>query len=314
MTTSASVLQRAVMLARSNGIGVGYATADGINPLTTTAGGTLTLIDTSYLPPLGATDLLNKEWFIYLPDAIAADRKRIIESYSPTSREFTLAGPNYATATINQMNAGATYLVLMDDPDDWASAITEAVRNLLSEPIWGFITPTVDRQVLYPLAAFTDITRRTQVFDLEVCRASEPTDERNWLPWYNGQRTWEVQQDGEDLYINFEWADYAPTTADLLRLTYLRQFDPADGDWDFDELWAALAVLVTMADWNADPTDSKDRWFQIGRKVNEAYVGRKRAILGGEGFRVVSRTSQQTGLYGVRGRRGGWLRGGWRGR
>lgn len=312
MSTKAGIRRRAVLLARGGGQPpLGFATRDGSTALTSTDGAARTLIDTAGLPPSGASTSVGKGWWIYLPTQEAADQKRLILSYTAADRKFTHEGPDYSATTITNLGTGIPYLILKDDPDDWDSAQNEALRTLLSEIQYDEFTPTANDQVRYNVASapisVSGITRPTQILDLDVRDADDAAGEERWVPWSDGYRTWRAYTDEGVIYLDFEDPDRAPDTDMTLRIKWAPQYAVAsseDGTIAVDEYWAALATLTVMADWLGDPDNPSDTWNVVGRRVKQQYAAQKRLNLGEDAYRRVSRTSQQTGIFGVRGRGG----------
>lgn len=312
MSTRAGIRRRAVLLCRGNGKPArGFSTRDGSTALTSTGGSTTTLIDTAGLPPGGFSTSTAKGWWIYLPTQAAADQKRLISSYAPSTRTFTHEGPDYSGTTVTNLASGIPYLILEDDPDDWDSAFNEALRTILFEAQYDTFTPTVDRKTAYTVSAapisLSGIVRRSQILALDVRDAADPSGEERWLPWADGYRTWKAYDDEGAVIIDFEDPDRAPSTDQTLRIKWAPNFAVSaseDGALDVDEYWAALATLTVMADWLGDPNNADDSWTVIGRRAKEQYAAQRRLIHGEDAYRRVTRTSQQTGVHGVRGRGG----------
>lgn len=311
-TTRAAIIRRAVMLARTGGQEPrGFATRDGVNALESTGGSVTTLIDTAGLPPGGASTSVGKGWWIYLPTMEAADQKRLISSYAPATQTFTHGTPNYSGTTVTALGTGIPYLVLKDDPDDWNSAVNEALRTLLSEVQYDEFTPTADRKTTYAVASapisIAGITRRTQILGIDWRDVNDATGEERWVPWADGYRSWRAYADEGAVILDFEDPERAPTTQQRLRVKWAPQFTTLADETttsDVDEYWAALATLTVMSDWLGDPNNPDDTWAVIGARARLQYTAQRRLINGEDAFRRVSRTSQQSGIYGVRGRGG----------
>ena len=310
-TTRAAIRRRAVSLARINGHSRGFASRDaGVTALTATGGTTTTLIDTAGLPPAGAASTTAKGNWVYRPAQAAANQKRLVASYSGANRTITIeTGTDWTVAPA----ASDPYLILKDDPDVWDSAMYEALRTLLTTVKYDEITFTSANDDLsrYTLSAapFTlaRIVRDTQVMDIEVRDSGDASGEERWVPWANGSRTWQTYMDEQDVILDFGSARIAPSTSDRIRVKWTDQFTiPAAESTSIavDEYWAALATLVVMADWLADPNNAEDDWNMIGARARRQYVGQRRGILGADAFRQVSRTAQTAAVGGVRGRGG----------
>jgi hypothetical protein len=310
-TTRAAVLRRAIELTSQGGHSRGFATRDGVNALTSTGGAALTLIDTAGLPPTGAAATTAKGWWIWLPLMTAANQRKLISSYSGALNTLTHQGPNYDATTITALGVGTPYRVVRDDPDRWTMAFNEALRTILSQINYDEITITTSGQVLYTLSAapftLTGIVRDSQIMDVEYVDAGATAGEERWLPWSNGFQTWRTYMDGQNVIIDFQGTENAPTTAVRLRVKWSSQFAAVTSDatvLDVDEYWAALATLTVMADWLADPDNPSDDWNMIGRKVRTQYAAQRRLILGEDAYRQVQRTAQTVGYLPVHGRAG----------
>ena len=307
--TRAAIRRRAVGLARVDGRGRGYASRDNVTALTSTSGTTTSLTDTAGLPPTGAATTWAKDWWLYLPTvSTVADRKRLIASYTASTRTITHDGPAYASGTATELVAGRPYLILKDDPDLWNSAVNEALRTLLSEISYDEFTPTTTGTLRYTVAnapvGLAAVVRPSQIVAVETQAVGGGVTDR-WRPWNDGYRTWQTYMDGDDVVLDF--IDRAPTTADRIRIKWSGQYMELTDETtsrDVDEYWAALATCSVMADWLADPNNADDDWNMIGTRVRRQYFGQRRLILGEDAFRSVVRPVQQSGMVGIQGRMG----------
>lgn len=309
-TDRAAIRRRAVHIARTDGRSRGFASRDGVTALVSTAGAARTLTDTAALPPTGAAATTAKNEWLFLPSvAAAADRKRLIASYSGALQTITHNGPDYAAATITELGTGSEpYLVLKDDPDVWDQAINEAMRTLVSKVNYSTIT-LVDDKPRYVLSAapftLTGIERISQVVEIERADSGDTAGEETWTPWGDGYGSWRAYPSDDDIILDF--GPRAPTTADKLRVKWTSQasiFVDETTDQDVNEYFAALATLVVMVDWLADPNNGEDDWNVIGRRIRTQYAAQRRLALGGDAWRQVTRGSQQTGIVGIGGRMG----------
>lgn len=310
VATRAQIRRRAVNIARTDGRSRGFASWNGTSQLVSTGGTLTTLIDTLALPPVGAASSMAKNDWIFLPSvATAADRKRLIASYAAATKTFTHGGPSYDAATAAELVAGEPYLVLKDDPDTWDAALNEAMRTLVSKVNYSSIT-LVAELPRYVLSAapflLTGVVRDSQVVDIEKASSGDTVGQENWQPWSDGFNSWRTYPSDDDVILEF--GDRKPTTADRLRVKWTSQlavFVDEVTTQDVDEYWAALATLVVMADWLADPNNADNDWNAIGRRARTQYAAQRRLILGEDAWRQVTRGSQQTGIVGIGGRAGG---------
>ena len=75
-----------------------------------------------------------------------------------------------------------------------------------------------------------------------------------------------------------------------------------------EELWAAMATLLVMADWLRDPDNPADEWTEIADRIKPRYEDRRRAVLGRYAWREVGRETQHGGGVSVCGRAGRGVR------
>lgn len=305
-TTKAAVRRRAVFLARADGRRRGLSSPNGVTALTATGGTTATLIDTAGLPPVGVSPLFAKRHWLNLPSAVAAgDRKRIIDSYTPASYTLNLKDPVLAVAPV----AGTPYLILKDDPDTWNAAMDEAFRTMLSEVHYDEITIGSTPSHRYDLSAapfsLPSITKVTQVYGIEL-RRGDATDP-DWDEWQNGSRAYKVYSAAGKIYLDFGTIAAAPGAADVIRVKWAAEYDVTTTEAasiNCNELLAAQATLIQMADWLADSDNPADDWNIIGLRTRVEYAALRRELMGADAYRRVERPSQGAGRLRMRGRGG----------
>ena len=306
MSTRAGIIRNAVNKVPK----LGLSTDDGVNALTADSNSDVHgLFDVSVAPPLPASKSLYKDWYIYLPAAAAAtDNVRIIGSFDPVSQGWRIAGTDYGTAPTN--DAAGRYLVLKDHPLTWNRALNYALTDLLSFPRFDEFSPVSDTRRIYAIASapisVTDLTRLSQIWDVEFHDETETANEEDWKSWADGQRTLRPFEDEGTLYLDFG-RGRAPGTSEQFRMIstvpYAALTDETTTS-NAEEEWAALATLVTMADWLADPDNPSDPWTEAGKRFQPLYEDRRRAVLGKFAFRQVIRTQERHGGVRVAGRAG----------
>ena len=305
-TTRAAVRRRAVVLARRRG----RVTTDGVTELTSDVTTSLDEVpDTTPGAglPVPTSPSRFRNWFIYRPVAVnAGDQIRAIAEYGAQARRYLINGERYTAAC-----SAERYEILRDPPDDWNSAINEALKTLLWTPRLDEWTPTSNTQRIYtfgtaPLNGITDLARRTQVFELEFHPTADASGEENWQVWADGQHTYRTYEDEGTLRVVF--GGLLPNTDNQFRWTILIPFAALTDETStstVDEEWAAWATLKIMAGWFADPDNPSDEWTEIGEQAEENYHDLRRAVLADLAYRTVGRHSQAGGSVSVGGRRGG---------
>lgn len=256
-------------------------------------------------PPLGSSENLYHRWYISRPNASAAeDKVRLVARYDPVNQGWRPAGGQYTNVP-----DGELIRILRDHPQSWNRALNYALRELLSYPRFDEFTPTSNTRRIYDVSAapisLTDVTRATQVMNIQYHSTSDATNEERWRDYARAGRSWEPYEDEDTLYIEFS---HALGTADEYRIISLQPFgevyDETITTVDVDEEWAALATLMVMADWHGDLDNENDEWTKVGRKYKSRYEERRRAILGRWNKRQVSKVSQRAGGFRVGGRAG----------
>lgn len=303
---------RAVFLSGTMGHSRGHATRDGVNLLATTGGGPTALSDSASLPPGGASQSTGKGQWIWTPAMASGQQKRIVGGAVPyNASTFTLShlGPVYDSTTIAALIAGTPYMVLRDDPDYWVGAFNEAMRTITTNIMFSEFTPTgvVKYAVASAPISVAGITRRTQILDVETHDIGDASGYEHWRPWADGRHVWEpVVSDGA-VYLDFKDPNTAPGTGDRMRIKWGSQVAVPTTDTEsveIDELQAALATLVVMADQRADTDNPNDDWMKIGQRARIEYEAWRRLNLGPDAYRQVIYPQQETGYAGVAGRGG----------
>lgn len=298
-------------MARINGKARGFASRDGVSALTSTAGAARTLTDTAGAFPTGASVSLGKGAWLYLPTAAAADQRRLIQSYDGALRQYTHEGPDYSAPTIAALATGLPYLVLLDDPDLWNSALNEALRTLLSSIHYDEFVPTgVATYVagVAPFAALVGVSRAAQILDIEQRATGDAVGAYDWTHWADSQRTWRAYDDEGTVVIDFGQPLAVPSASGVtLRVKWADQYATVSDETTtiaVDEDMAAYALLAQMGDWLAQADNPADDWRYLRERATIQLGQRRRQILGPDAYRNVTRTTQHAGLRGVRGRGG----------
>ena len=298
-TTMTGIIRRAGALVPER---AHVARQGGQTALTATSGAAQTLIDTVGYPYGITTTYMKDRWLWNLTQGLV----RKVSSTTEATGTYTHAGAAWAAPA-----SGDIYMVLLEHPEIWMAAVNEALQTLLTTRTLLEWTPTDSDQDDYSITAApisaTNVQRDSQIFAVEY----RPADDANarWEPWNDGFRTWQAYMDGETVRISF--GDLKPSTADKMRFTLLQQFAPVTNlttSIAVDEEWAAYGTLLAMARV-LKQNKPGDEWTRIERDIAApAYDGRRRAILGGDGYRQVGRNNQRGGILGVGGR--GYARGG----
>ena len=305
MTTRAAVLRRAMSLVPN----LAYATKDGVNALTSTSGAATTIVDTANQMPTGFVAATHKNWFLCRPAAAAAaDKVRIVSTYTASSGTWTHGGPNYTNNATTER-----YLLTKDPLNLWESAFNEALQTecfLLRFNSW---TPVSNTRRIYEIGAapisVTDLDRVGDVHNIQYHGSTDATNEENWRDWYNGRdRIWEVFDDASTLYVNFG-VSTVPGTTTIMRLVVTQPYATLTDETtasNVDEEWAAYATLLVMCRYLADLKDPRNEWTKVYHNVRplEFVRARRAAELGRYAFRTVERSSQRVGGVGVGGRAG----------
>ena len=290
----------------------GRSTVDGSTLLTATSGGTSTLLDTTALPPTGASTALYSNAWLHRPAAAtAADRKRLVSAtgYDGSTKTITHQGPVWAIAPLASGDTGV-YEILKDDPDLWNMAINEALRTecfYVRNYEW---TPTSNTKRVYDISAApisnTAIERVTDLHAVQWHPAADTAGEELWEDWANGSREWDFFEDNGTLYLDFR--HIPPDTAQELRLIVTNPYAVLTDETtpsNVDLLWAAAATITVMARWLGE---SDAQWRRYGAAVASTLHTRRRQELREYAYRTVGRESQYVGGMTVGGR------GGYRGR
>ena len=303
MSDREGILRRAVLLSRTRGI----STADGVAALTASGGEPQALIDAEGFFARGMSTNLDRDTWLYTPDADAADQVRLVSQTDPINLAYRTAGPDYGAVPVS----GDRYLVLKDHPFRWNVQLNEALRTLLFFPRLDVWTPISDTQRIYtfgtaPLDGITDLDRITQVFNLQWHDGGDATDEERWRDWADddGRKTWRVYDDAGTLRIEFN--GILPGTVDELRFTSLIPHPIVTDDataMTVDEEWAAYALLMQMGKLYGDPNNPDDEWTEVMGRAVLAYQDRRKAILAEFSYRTVGRHTQQGGSVFVSGGR-----------
>ena len=301
MSNREDIMRRAVQLARTRGI----STADGVAGLTASGGDAVSLVDAEGFFARGISVNLDRDTWLYIPTAAAADQVRLVRATDPIGQAYRHAGPDYGTPPTNER-----YLLLRDHPFRWNGALNEALRTMLFFPRLDEWTPTVTTQRIYtfgttPLNAITDLTRKTQVFALHSHPTGDATNAGRWTDWGDGRRTWRVYDDGGTLRIEFDGG--LPNTDRVMRFTNLIAHATVTADdtaMTVDEEWAALALLVVMGRQYGDLNNPDDEWTVILAERLPEYEDRRRAILAEFSYGTTGRHTQRAGAVSVAGRGG----------
>ncbi len=134
MSTRAGIIRRAVLIARTRGI----STADGVAALTASGGDEVSLVDAQGFFARGMSVNLDRNNWLYVPGAAAADQVRLITATDPITQAYRHGGPDYSSSP----SSGDAYLVLKDHPFRWNAALNEAVQTMLFFPRLDKWTPT----------------------------------------------------------------------------------------------------------------------------------------------------------------------------
>lgn len=308
-STRTGIIRRAVHLAQTRG----RSTSDGVNALTASGGDEVSLEDSTGFLTRGMSAQLDRNQFLYTPTATAADRVRIIAETDPVNTAYRHRGADYGVSPIDTL----PYLLLKDHPDEWNAALNEALRQYLSFPRFDEWTPTDSSRSIYQITAtpisISDITELSQIWGLEVHPTNDATNQEVWEDWADGRRTWRPFEDEGAFFIDFR-SIVKPNTTQQLRLISMQPFPTLTDETttsNVDELWAAQATLLVMADWWGDHDNPADQWAIIGRKFQTRYEHRRATILRKFAYRQVGRESTTVGRVSVAGRAG---RGGLMGR
>ena len=305
MSTRAGIIRNAVNKVPK----LGLSTEDGSTALTPDANTNVRgIFDVSAAIPLPASRSLHKNWFAYLPAAaVATDNIRVVAEYSAKEQGWLIAGDDYSTAPTNA--SAGRFLILKDDPNLWNRALNYALSELLSFPRFDEFSPVSDTRRIYQIDAapisVSDLTRLSQIWGIEFHNENETANEETWKPWDNGQRTFELFEDAGTLYIHF--GGRAPGTTEQFRLISVVPYAALANEStnsNVEEEWAALATLVTMAEWLADKDNPADEWNIQGKIWAPKYEARRRAVLGKFAYRQVIRSSERHATVRVGGRAG----------
>jgi hypothetical protein len=276
-TTRGAVIRQAVTISRR-----GFATIDGVNALTATGGGTLTLTDTGDLPPVGASLDLFSDGFLNRPLAVnAADRRKLIgdAAFAPSTGIITHQGPAYVANPTN----GTVYLVTQDDLDDWNIAFNEALQAELFQLEYHEFDPVSNTRRQYtptatPISA-SWLLDRSQIRRIETRGDGQTANERQWVDYSLGGRTWDTYEDNGILVLDFNFGT-PPQTGETIRIVATRGYGTVTSETTSIEVeleWAVLATLWKMAELLGDPTNPDDEWFGIMRRRRVANkLGNKR--------------------------------------
>ena len=132
MSNREGIFRRAVLLARSRGI----SSADGVASLTASGGDPVSLVDAEGFFARGMSTNLDRDTWLYMPTATAADQVRLVRATDPINQAYRHAGPDYGVSPVAER-----YLVLKDHPFRWNAALNEALRTLLFFPRLDEWTP-----------------------------------------------------------------------------------------------------------------------------------------------------------------------------
>lgn len=306
-TTRPAILRRAVDAAVAQGSPQGFATRDGSNALTASGGESRALIDANYALPQGAATTLYRNWWLWRPAAAnVSDQVRILSEYDGIGQRYLTAGDDY---TVNPA-AAERYLLLKDHPNIWLRALNTALREECFFVRLDEWTPTSRTQTIYSTAAapisLSNLTRKSQVWDIEYHNANEASGEEKWKPWgWSGRREWDAFDDGGVVKLDF--GRRPPVPEEEMRIISVNPYAVLTDEGttsNVDEEWAAYATLVVMGRFLGNFSNPNDPWAIIGRTAQRAARDRRRAILGKYAYRQVGRASSTVGAVGVSGRAG----------
>ena len=305
MTTRAAVLRRAFSLVPR----LAYTTKDGVNALTSTSGAATTLIDTANQMPTGFVTATHKNWFLCRPAAAAAaDKVRIVSSYTASTSTWTHGGPNYTNSPTTER-----YLLTKDPLNLWETALNEALQTELFQIRFDEFSPVSNTRRIYQVdgtpISVTDLDRVADVHNIQWHPETDATNEEQWQDWYNGRgRLWHVFEDAGTLYIDFG-SGRLPGTTDQLRLIVTQPYATLTDETTVslvDEEWAAYATLLVMCRLLADLIDPRNEWTKVLKTMTPDIFcrDRRRAELAQYAYRTVERSSQRVGGVRVAGRAG----------
>jgi hypothetical protein len=285
----------------------GLSSNDGVNSLTASSGTTSTLVDTTDLPPAGASSALFANQWLWRPNANnTGDYYRTIggTGYAASTQTITAQAPVYTEAPTGGTDDGV-YRITRDPPWLWNRALNEALRTECFFVEIDEFTPTSNTQRRYVLTAapisISDLTRKTQIANIQWHPANDTAGEELWRDWADGRREWEVEEDDSAITIDFRFVP--PATTQELRIISTQPYTTLTDETtsiNVDLEWAAWATLLWMARYNK----KDEEWQEIGKDALEFVRDRRRQELEQFSYRTVGRESQFVGAVSVGGRGG----------